>query len=375
MGNSVSRSPDKHVFHKELQIINELVHGIINEKDIFKSSNYNFLSRDVCKNYQVVFEEELQKHLKINIQELGTTLYIIPKDDNERLTKLNMTKSQVCEKISTHYLKILYVLCLIKYVYNLEHHGDLSIGGIIMRNIRVLDDIMEINFCDQAHKDYRGYMGPKGKEANHIKSQIDPFKVDFSRLEGFKFFIDYFLDSSEASAFLGILKAILARSTKGKVSSTICGFVKDRQLNKDDIKELELLYTSRFQGKLNCQMGGSLNMRIFVNKDNPILAKDLCLAPRKIIIKTSSKEGHEVVTSYHTLKENYNKNIKKLYNILNKFIEKRNGYYSLRDIDKKTLDSIIQEVKLNIKVFFLQSIIDYQNLLDKAKLIPNINTI
>lgn len=395
MGNTSSRSADNNVFQKELTMLNTIVNNILSERDVFKNNDYNFLSQDVCNKYQVVLEEELQKHLKLTIKSLGTSLYIIPKDDDSRLTKLNLTKSQVCEKISNHYIKILYILSLIKYVYNIEKHGDLSIAGIAFRNIRVLDDIMEINFCDLPHRNY------------NFKDQRS-VKISFANLEGFKFFVDYFLDKDEASAFLGVIRSLLARANKQRVAATICHHISQKHLKVDDIRELEKLYMNRFKTKLVCKpstggrsanassnaasnalnasisntnvsKGGhslsrkGLSLDIFINKDNPIFAKDLCFAPRKVVIKTSTSEGKKIRDLYNVFKRNYESNIERVVTILQKLVvADKHGKYTLRDIDKSSLDNIITEVKVCIKTFYVQSIIDYQNLLDHAKLTPNI---
>ena len=103
-----------------------------------------------------------------------------------------------------------------------------------------------------------------------------------------------------------------------------------------------------------------------------ILAKEYCFAPRKIIIKTSSSEGKKVLAMYNQIKKNYEENIANIVTLLNKFIITSNGSYTLRDIDKIALDVIIEEVKIKVKVFYIQSIVDFQMLLDQAKLIPNI---
>ena len=65
MGNvSSSRSADNNVFKNELTKLNHIVTSIINDKDLFKNSNYNFLSQEVCNKYQIILEDELSKHLK-----------------------------------------------------------------------------------------------------------------------------------------------------------------------------------------------------------------------------------------------------------------------------------------------------------------------
>lgn len=370
MGATLSQHTDTHVFKKELELVNRIVNNIINEKDIYRNNNYNFLSKDVCKNYQVILEEELKKHLKISLNAVGTTLYIIPKNDEHKLTKLNLSKDEVCKKISNHYIKILYILSLIKYVYNIEQDGDLSIGGIILRNIRFLDDLMEINFCDLPHRDYKVV----GKQA---------YKIDFSKLEGFKFFVDKFLDNKESIAFLGVLKSILARSKKNKVSSIICHYIANNSFNQNDVHELEKMYMSKFNEKFVCdkqniENGNILSAKhniainIFINSNNPIFAKEYCFAPRKIIVKLSSKNGIKLKKLYKQMLTNYKENIDKIVENLSKLVSYSDGTYVLKDIDKHTLDTIIENVKICIKTFYIQSIIDYQKLLDEAKLMPNI---
>jgi len=373
MGNTSSRSLEFNVFQKELNLINDMINNIINDKDIFYNKDYNFLSKDVCNKYQLILEEELSKHLKVSIKSLGTSLYLIPKDDDEKLTKFKLTKQEICEKVSNHYIKILYIFSLIKYVYNLEKNGDLSVGGIIMRNIRILDDIMEINFCDMPHRNYK------------LKG-LATYKLDFSKLEGFQFFVDYFLDKSEALAFIGLLRNILGRNSKNQITNKICEYFDKNKFTKEDLLMLENLYESRFNEKLVCKKNTntdkkssllsnhSLNLNIFINKDNPILDKVACFAPRKIIIKTSSKEGRKVLDLYNIMKKNYNTNFEQVYKILDKLIikKKEKTKYELRDIDKKTLDLLVHEIKIIIKTFYLQSFIDYQNIIDCAKLVPNI---
>ena len=372
MGATTSRSADANVFKLELSKLNTVVNSIINEKDVFKSSKYNFLSQDVCNQYQVILEEELHKHLKISIKSLGTSLYLIPKNEESKLTRFNITKKEVCEKISTHYIKILYILTLIKYVYNIEKHGDMSIAGIVFRNIRVLDDVMEINFCDAPHKNYSA--------PSNDKKQM--MRIDFSHLEGFKFFVEFFLDKKEAHGFLAVMRAILAREPKRKVEDLICSHKAQDRFTPQDLKFLEQTFEKKFGAKLKCKAATSVfktnrdiavTMDLFINKDNPIFSSNFCFSPRKIIIKTNTVEGKKVLHLYQLLKANYNGNIARVTAILDRLVSKKSdGSYQLIDVDKVTLDGIIEDIKLCIKAFYLQSMVDFQKILDQAKVTPNI---
>lgn len=377
MGNLTSRmSVDHDVFAKELKTLNTIVTDIVSEKDVFVNKDFNFLSQDVCKSYQVVMEEELQKHLKLTIKKLGASLYLIPRAENTKLEEANnLTKQQICEKISNHYIKILYVMSLIKYVYNLEKNGDTSIAGIVLRNIRILDDVMEINFCDLPHRDYR-YSGEISKT------------IDFQDLAGFGFFVNYVLTPEEGAAFMTLMKTVLLKPGKGRLAHAVCQLKDKKALGAGDVKEFEDLFKARFGSRLSCkkmpspvQKGGSpggaatkgLSLRVHVAKDNPILDKDHCFASRKLIIKTTTKEGRVVLECFDTLRSNYARNVKSVEDILKRLVERqRDGTYTLKDIDRDTLDAVIEDVKTKIKVFYLQSLLDFHTLLDTAHLAPKI---
>lgn len=346
MGNGFSGHKDKHIFEKELAHLNAIIHNILTEDDIFKNKDYNFLSQNICSHYQVVLESELSKHLKMDVKELGTALYLIPKNNTR------ISKQQICDKIINHYIKILYILCLVKYVYNLEERGDLSIAGIIFRNIKITHDLMEIYFCGLPHKNY---------------TDGSSHKIDFGKLAGMKFFLEYFLTPEESRVFTGTLQAILARSTPSKVQGAMCH-------DRDALKALESLYAEKFKGKkLVCQKGAAgpaLNMTVFVQKDNPILLADYCGAPMKIVLKLNTVEGKKIYQHYLQMKKHFGTHLDNIKNIIDKIVDTK---HELRDISKEKLNEIIADVKTCTKLFYLQSIVDFQNLLDMAKDTPNIH--
>lgn len=362
MGNSSSISSSKEIFKKELDTISKLINNIINDKDVFINENYNFLSKNTCKNYKIIFESELKKHMKINIDKLGSSLYVIPNDED----LIKETKKEVCKNISSHYVKILYILSLIKYVYNIEKYGDLSISGIIFRNIVILDDIMEINYCDAPHRDY--------------SSKSDNHKLDFSQLEGFSFFVNYFLDRTESASFIKLFKILFETNNKQNINNKLCEY----SFNKEIDSEIMRLYYNKFNEKLKCNnidnnkkdIDNKYNLLFYVGKNNPILSKLYCYAHKKIIFKINTKEGKKIYNLYLKMKKNYDNNISKIHNILNKIIlhNTKENKYELKDIDKKTLDNIIKDVKNIIIEFYLNSLVDFQILLKEAKKIPKITS-
>lgn len=361
MGNKISGHANKHVFEGDLSKLNAIVNDVINEKDLFKNKDYNFLSEDVCNKYQVILEEELSKHLKVEIKDLGASLYILPRtsDDKTKLTKYNLTKQQVCEKISNHYIKVLYIMCLVKYVYNLENHGDLSVLGIIFQMIKVVDDMMEIRFCGIPHKKYTNV----GRDA---------YKLDFSKLQGLKFFTEYFLHPEEAHTFTQLLRSVLSRDNANKLQDAMCAYVAKHGIK--DMKKLEDMIKSRFPKtrKLQCMHGGA-QLMFSVEKDNPIFQYENCGAPMKVVIKLNTPHGKKVLKHYQQMKATYKANLDSVHAILNTIVEKKHGQFELKDMNKQDLDTAIDKIKWQIKQFYLQSILDFQNLLDMAKESPNIH--
>lgn len=363
MGNHISVYSETNIFQEDLKVIHELVNNIINEQNLFKNRDYNFLSQDVCEKHYMLAENELQRHLKIHVKELGQTLVLIPKQEEAKLQK-----REICQRISNHYIKILYILCLIKYVYNLEKHGDYSVSGIVFRNIRIVNqDILEINFCNLPHKDYR-------------RTGKDVYKIDFGQLEGLRFLTDYFLDKQEAQGFLKILRQVLARRSKGHVRAAVCEYL---AYNKDPehAKQLESLYVQRFQEALVCRgetvekkTGGTPNLFMYVEKDNPVFSKDHCYEVHKLVIPLRSKEAKRILESYETMRAHFQANLRAIEKLLSMMVTKKAaGEYELRDLTKTDLDHIIERVKKVIQAYYLQSILDYQNLLDLCKTIPNVN--
>ena len=382
MGNKISLASHK-VFEKDLAYITTMVNAIIDDKNIFKNSDYNFLSKDVCERHTLVLEDELNKHLKVSLQTVGTSLYLIPNNDSnnkQTIKGTKLTKREICEKISNHYMKILYILSLVKYVYDIEHHGDYSIAGIIFRNIKVVDDIMAINYCSMPQKDY--------------SQKTQNFKIDFSNLEGMSFLVDYVLSKQESKTFVDVLRAVLSRSPRGIVRQQACAFLKNKKLRKEDIRKVEELYQARFGSRLECPLDGKSssnvsgesltvkdgenvgvkrpNLHVKIEKDNPVFLKDFCYNVKEIVIMTNKPNNKPIVEAFKTMQSNYKSNIKAIEALMDRLVSKKGSAYELKDITKYELDAIVNDVKSCVKVFYIQSIMDYQRLLDIAK---NIQTI
>ena len=379
MGNKISLATHK-VFEKDLEYLTTVVNAILDKNNIFKNNDYNFLSKDVCEKHTLVLEDELNKHLKVSLQTIGTSLYLIPNNDTNNKQTIKGTKfskREICEKISNHYMKILYILSLIKYVYDIENHGDYSVAGIIFRNIKVVDDIMAINYCNMPQKDY--------------SQKAQNYKIDFGTLEGMSFLIDYVLSKDETKTFVDVIRSILSRSPRGIVRQQACALLKNKKLRKQDINKVEELYQKRYGTRLECPVPSGKkttndealvinshvstkrpNLHMKVEKDNPVFLKEFCYNVKEIVIMMNKSSNKEVVEAFKQMQNNYKDNLKSIESLIDRLVVRKGQKYELRDITKYDLDDIINDVKSTVKIFYIQSIMDYQHLLDIAKNIQSI---
>lgn len=342
-----------NVFEKELALLSQVINSIISSENTFVNDEYNFLTEETCNQYTLVLQSQLQNHLRVNIEAIKDTVLLVPK--TKRLTKgaHAVDKDELCETIAQHYIRVLYLLCLIKYVYNLENYGDYSIAGILKRNIRLTGSLLEVHYCSIAQKDY----DRKDK------------KVDFTDLKGLQFFVQHFLDKSEYSVFIQQLRRVVSRS-----------------MDADSVRKLacvDTLLTRRDQALLfgpgaSCKKstssaasdvaeGDGRDMGVSIAPFNAIFASSTCMSKKKVVMQLGGDAASKNVRkAYETLKTNYVKNINDITDLVLKLVKKQtssNGY-DLRSISNDDLQVIVKDVKSVIARFYLGSIMDYQRLLD-----------
>ena len=114
---------------------------------------------------------------------------------------------------------------------------------------------------------------------------------------------------------------------------------------------------------------------MYVNRGNPILSTHYCYAGKKIIVKLSTEHGKKVHGMYKNMSNNFKKNIKEVYNLLHMLVYKSGDSYHLKDITAPSLQKIIEEAKRIVSFFYIQSLVDFQNLLDEAEKLPKVDTI
>jgi hypothetical protein len=262
---------------------------------------------------------------------------------------------------------------LIKYIYDIENNGDRSFGGIIFRNIHIVDNMMKIMYCDTEQRDG--------------STQAKKHKMTLSTLDGFKFFSQFILDADEAKLFMRLMRAILARKPKGQIRTLICEAAKTQNITKEELNMLQTMYQRNYHEPFVCKKSPSndaspvespmtnsreIDTSVSIVKNNPILSKQFCPAIEEHSIYLNTKEGKMIKKLYDDMHARYRQNLERVYGILQSLVVKNGSEYVLRDIDSKVLNNIIQDTKVCVRRFYLQSILDFHHMLDTSKNIPHL---
>lgn len=333
--------PDFNIFEKDLEGIHKIVNNLINSNNIYNNHEYNFFLKKRCNEFTIINEKKLHKYTKYQLNSLDQTFFLIPKED------ITNTKKDYCNKISMYFTKILQLIFCIKYIYDLENNGDKSIGGIVMRNIKTMDDLVKVSVCESEQNDIRDFQ--KG--------------VNFSMLSGFDMFVKYILTDTEAKLFLKQVETMLNTDNKKKLTKYVC---KDLIVDKTT-------HTRIHKENFKCSQSGGkplylTNEHLFlkVGKGNPIFNWNLCAFKRTII----AKNIRQLNNILKEMKGNYKTNFKKVLEILDLLIyyDRSTQSYKLINVTNEQLNVIEQKLKRTIIIFFLQSLSDYKNLLNTIKL-------
>jgi hypothetical protein len=206
-------------------------------------------------------------------------------------------------------------------------------------------------------------------------------KIDFGTLEGMSFFVNYVMDKDEGKAFVDVLRSLLSRGSRSEVKKSVCGMLSQKKMDVALIRQAEQAFKDKYGSDLQCAASETSehhmpqnhklpNLFMRVESNNPVFLKDYCYNVNEVIVKTDDSKSKVVTNSFKKMQQNYKANIANIERLLNKLVIKtsNNGnIYELRDIDKPSLDIIVDDVKSTIKLFYIQSIFDFQNLLDVAK--------
>lgn len=379
MGNqhSIVNENLKGVFGKELKELNELCYKIISKEDSNKFTNkkYNMFINELYDNHVLVLEKQLNKHLKVDLEQLNSSIYFLPKNQknvinveqdkgffskskNEFIKKSDLTKM-----ISDHYSTVLNMVKMITQVYDLEGGGDYSIAGIVKRNITMENGLLVVNYCNIPQFDY------------HNNQRVE--KVNFGNLKGVKL-LTTLMSKDESRAFTKHLNALLSDNTsQQKLQKTIC----DNNMLYDT-KEFSDLFKNSKGISVDCSKNNfysnveEQDLFLSVSKNNPIFSANKCLDKKKVIInltdKNISKQSKKLHQLYNTFTNNYKSNIQNVFSNLYDVIDVKNGF-TIKDVSNNELQNTLKKLKIHIMKFYINSIVDYKNLLTQAKKIGSVD--
>lgn len=328
-------------FKKDLKTVNSLVDKILKNSE----------NKDInCDDYTIVLESSLKKHLKLELEDLKDNIYIIPKQDTIMTTKKSYKKRDLCKVISNHYLRIIKLVKLIKDVYDLENDGKHSIAGICIGNISIQDKIMRINYCETEQKDY---------DTGNLDS------VNFSRLAGLTNLCTNLLDEEEKNIILTDLNIITSKKDVHSCNNKL--------FNSKDYNNI--LGNEKNKKNKKCQAIKLGDFNIKVVGKNPVISNEICMDKRFHLINLNrkNKDTKFLMYLYNKMHERYNKNLEASYNMLFHIIniDKYNNV-SLKNIGNKELDEIERIAKYTLTKFYLESIVDYQKILEYALGLENL---
>jgi hypothetical protein len=148
---------------------------------------------------------------------------------------------------------------------------------------------------------------------------------------------------------------MLSNYNKKKLKRFIC---------KDVIVDNEThnkIHDATFQ----CQSGGEntkKDIMLKVTPYNPIFSWKLCLRSKKRV----ATYNRRIINSIRKLQSSYKENFSEVFSILNQLIifNKSTETYELKLITSSDLDIIEIQMKRIIIMFFMQSIVEYKNVLN-----------
>lgn len=346
MGVGASRShaiPMSGVFEKEYTEVRKLLNGILTENDLFRNTKYNMFLKGKCEEMTLVARKRLERHPKFEVRSLMDDLFVVPNDE------MGDTKREMCNAISMHYIRVLKLLYVVKYVYDVETHGDYSVAGIVLRNIQTRDGLVEARYCGTPQEELGSF--DRG--------------VDFAKLSGFQVFVNDFLKPREREIFLGHLRELLNRGSIRYLRRWVC---KDMLVSKAN-------YARIYRTNMQCGGGGASkagarggvveSIFVKVSERNPVLSWQLCGAPRSFI----SKESAEITKAIRHMQKRYRENIARVRTELERIIAPSTdgAGFDIRSMKDTDLDDIERSVKGAIVEFFVESFVNYRHVLSETE--------
>ena len=319
------QSIDNSKINKEMYKINKIINDIITT-----ATTNSYYSK--CYNMEIININQLYKFKKIEVSKIENLL-LIPKSEIS-------TKKEYCDKIVSHYKRILQLIHCIKQIYDLENNGKNSISAIISKNINVDDKRIKLLSCESYQTDVQFFQ--RG--------------VNFSQLSGFDFFVKNILTDSESKLFLNQAQVMLDKYDKKKLKKYVC---------KDLIVDTNQ-HSNIHKEKFNCYQGGGRDIYIKVNRENPVFNWNTCSR-----LQTYQSEPlKHIVSLIKESRRNYINNLNQVLGMLNQMVyyDKSAKKYNLKPLNYYHLNQIEIKLKQIVIIFFMQSLADYKNILNTIKL-------
>ena len=350
-----------------LKRLNDLVNELITSDNVFRNPTYNFLDKKACDTYTMVLESDLKKHLKVELQTIKDTIYLVPKKDMVTINATVKKKEELCEMISSHYKRIIKLLSLIKYVYDSEQNGEFSIAGILLRNIVMSGKNMNVSFCDVAQR------------------QVNKKTVDFKGLAGLEYFCEHVLTPVQKKILISNMKNLLNLSDgdqknkkmRSLVAHMYCG---DDLLSEKDYKQVMNDAAGKCNPKTKTKFNEWANEKVeedyefMISKMNSIFHYNTCHQQNGYLIDTTlnNKNVKRLVASYKLMNKEYVDNINVVLQNVMKMVSKKDGRFELNEISYSELNEIENNVIRTVAKFFMQFIVRYHHLLELARNCPHV---
>lgn len=339
------------LFKNELANLNNVVSEIINNENMFKNPKYSNKINDICDNYSIVLESSLNKHIKIELESLKDSIYMIPNASYVENTTLDKTfkKTDLCKLISRHYAKILEIILVIKYVYDLENNGEENLANMTMKCVQQENNIMKVMYC-------------KSKQSN-----LTADTLNFSNLKGFKLFNTTLLSNKEQFTLAHNLQNALNGSGHDGCDDI---FFTAKELKSQGVKTKCSIENKKDKiSKINAYPFVN-NFEFKVGPKNPILNDIICVSQQHILIdlRNQDKETKLVIANYNKMKDSYSSNIKKILECLLEIVEPNGSEYKLRSINNEELNKIKRKIKQTIVQFYCNTIVNFHEFIKSVDL-------
>jgi hypothetical protein len=334
IGQSKDMLPQQEVFSTEFRGLNQFFKDTLNaDGTLFNNKRYNVFLNDQCNQLTLITKKRLERHPKFHLRKLRDQIYVVPNDE------LRESKSDICNAISVHYARILRLLYIVKMVLDLEHQGDRSMAGIMLRNIETKADMVQLHYCG----------GPQEELGTYDKG------VDFSKLVGLEAFVQDLLTTHESNVFLAHFKELLGKNNKTQLKRIIC---------RDVLVEPARYRKLYDDPTIKCaKQGGGLLVK--VTPGHPIFNWQYCTQPKSY----TAKNNPEITKSIAIMRKRYRNNIKEIEQTLQSLVvSDEHGETILRDVTQEELSRVETNAKRAIVIFFLESIIQFghvRNVMEK----------